>query len=85
MLSGIAMATSEVGPAVSLFVSEVCKVLRFEANSVPRYKKNCLRSKYLNFKSAAGLGDPSHHELGHLSAASLFQVVVQRYTYSFRE
>ena len=34
----IAVATSEVGPAVVLFVEEVCQVLRFETNSVPRYQ-----------------------------------------------
>ena len=31
-------ATSEVGPAVSLFVAEVCEVLRFYAISVRRYQ-----------------------------------------------
>ena len=34
----IAVATSEVGPAVLLFVEEVCQVLRFQTNSVPRYQ-----------------------------------------------
>ena len=34
----IALATSEVGPAVLLFVEEVCHVLRFQTNSVPRYQ-----------------------------------------------
>ena len=34
----IAVATSEVGPAVLLFVKEVCQVLRFETNSVPQYQ-----------------------------------------------
>ena len=34
----IAVATSGVGPAVLLFVEEVCQVLRFETNSVPRYQ-----------------------------------------------
>ena len=30
----IAVATSEVGPAVLLFVEKVCQVLRFQTNSV---------------------------------------------------
>ena len=34
----IAVATSEVVPAVLLFVEEVCQVLRFQTNSVPRYQ-----------------------------------------------
>ena len=34
----IAVATSEVGPAVLLFVEEACQVLRFQTNSVPRYQ-----------------------------------------------
>ena len=34
----IAVAASEVGPAVLLFVEEACQVLRFETNSVPRYQ-----------------------------------------------
>ena len=34
----IAVATSEVSPAVLLFVKEVCEVLRFQTNSVPRYQ-----------------------------------------------
>ena len=34
----IAVATSEVGPAVLLFVEEVCQVLRFQTNSFPRYQ-----------------------------------------------
>ena len=34
----IAVATSEVGPAVLLVVEEVCQVLRFQTNSVPRYQ-----------------------------------------------
>ena len=34
----MAVATSEVGPAVLLFVEEVCQVLRFQTNSVPRYQ-----------------------------------------------
>ena len=34
----IAVATSEVGPAVLLFAEEVCQVLRFQTNSVPRYQ-----------------------------------------------
>ena len=37
-LAVIAVATSEVGPAVLLFVEEVCQVLRFQTNSVPRYQ-----------------------------------------------
>ena len=34
----IAVAASEVGPAVLLFVEEVCEVVRFQTNSVPRYQ-----------------------------------------------
>ena len=34
----IAVAASEMGPAILLFVEEVCEVLRFQANSVPRYQ-----------------------------------------------
>ena len=36
-LSGIAAATFKVGPAESLFVAEVCEVLSFQTNYVPRY------------------------------------------------
>ena len=34
----IAVATSEVGPAVLLFVEKACQVLRFQTISVPRYQ-----------------------------------------------
>ena len=34
----IAVATSQVDAAVLLFVEEVCQVLRFQTNSVPRYQ-----------------------------------------------
>ena len=34
----IAVATSEVGSAVLLFVEEVCEVLPFQTISVPRYQ-----------------------------------------------
>ena len=34
----IAVTTSEVGPAVLLFVEELCQSLRFKTNSVPRYQ-----------------------------------------------
>ena len=37
-LSVIAVDPSEVGPAVLLFVEEICQVLRFQTNSVPRYQ-----------------------------------------------
>ena len=45
----IAVATSEVGPAALLFVEEVCQVLRFQTNSVPRYQEKYLRPKYHDF------------------------------------
>ena len=54
----IAVATSEVGPAVLLFVEEVCQVLRFQTNAVPRYQQKYPRPEYDDFKNAAGLGGP---------------------------
>ena len=59
----IAVATSEVGPAVLLFIEEACQVLRFQTNSVPRYQLKYPRPKYDFFKCGGTRGHPSYHRL----------------------